>query len=216
MFADIEKSIVRLVGLGGQGVVVGGDMILTASHCIEYTTDIRMAANEDFIECFEANGRQYMASPKAVEPVSDIAVLGEPDNQTFTEQADNYLEFVRSVVPVPIFMDTLELRKPFRVWIRSHNDAWVKGEAQMNWPECARIWVKATEPIEGGASGGPIVNDNGELVGLVSMISDPQPRDISLGQEVIGMAGPTAYPQQALPVWILDNINQHMEEMNDG
>ena len=54
--------------------------------------------------------------------------------------------------------------------------------------------VKADEEIEGGTSGGPIIDDSGDLVGIVSVMS--------LGNEVDGCEGSAPRPHLALPVWV--------------
>lgn len=199
MFPEIEKSTVRVTH-GGHGVIVGGDMILTAAHCIEYDTEGASAAlGEHFFETIKATGyREFTASPLAVEPVSDVAALGQPDIWSDPEKADEYLWFVREFVPVPIFTGDLKKHEPFTIWIRSLKGTWVEGEARWS-GEGPTLRLKVTEPIERGASGGPIVNDNGELVGLVSVF------DESLHSGAA--AGLAPCPQLALPMWILDKSN---------
>ena len=54
------------------------------------------------------------------------------------------------------------------------------------------------EQIEGGTSGGPIINDLGQLVGIVSNASDLQ--------EGIASDGNFPYPSLALPVWICQRL----------
>ena len=61
------------------------------------------------------------------------------------------------------------------------------------------IWVETEEKIEGGTSGSPIVNDKGELVGIVS--SSPEGNL----QKYSGLA---PLPRVALPVWIYKIIQQ--------
>lgn len=60
------------------------------------------------------------------------------------------------------------------------------------------LWVEADEPIEGGASGGPIVNESGELVGIISNFGGT----IEQG----GRTGLTPRPHLALPVWVSRRI----------
>ena len=59
----------------------------------------------------------------------------------------------------------------------------------------ASLSVVADEQIESGTSGGPIINDSGELVGIVSNFSET-------GEGLPKSNGPVPYPALALPVWV--------------
>jgi len=61
------------------------------------------------------------------------------------------------------------------------------------------LYVEADEQIEGGTSGGPIIDDSGDLVGIVSnfsLIAKVQNRSY----------GSSPRPHLALPVWVCRRI----------
>ena len=64
-----------------------------------------MALGDRFLEwVVTKNGKQFLADIIAVDPVSDIAVLGAPDNQDFGEHADAFEEWTESTAPVPLVL----------------------------------------------------------------------------------------------------------------
>ena len=85
--SDISRVFNATVLIGtkaglGQGVLVTGGMILTAAHCLWFTTEgAQMAMDEYHVENILArNGACLRAATLAVDPVSDIAVLGWSNN----------------------------------------------------------------------------------------------------------------------------------------
>ncbi len=69
--------------------------------------------------------------------------------------------------------------------------------------------IEPDQAIEGGTSGGPIINDDGELVGIVSNASDVLEAGITEDgipyEGEIGR-GSFPYPALALPVWVCRRI----------
>lgn len=63
--------------------MVPGHLIVTTAHVIKW--DGGMALGDYFHEDVEIAGRRLTASVYAAEPVSDIAVLGAPDDQALPE-----------------------------------------------------------------------------------------------------------------------------------
>jgi S1-C subfamily serine protease len=59
-----------------------------------------------------------------------------------------------------------------RVWIFSKHGEWNRGEIlRCGWSDSlgASIWLRNMDrPLQGGDSGGPVVDDNGRLIGVVS------------------------------------------------
>ncbi len=163
----VEKATVTLLGKGGQGVLVRGDLIITAAHCIDYRCEGAMVLGYPFIETIKTGEKELMVAPLAVEPVSDVAVLGSLDNQECNKEAGDFEEFCEHTKPVPLCSDFEPFRK-FKVNIYTHKGTWVTGSARVGGKGAQLIGVKADEQIEGGTSGGPIINDSGELVGIVS------------------------------------------------
>jgi hypothetical protein len=78
----------------------------------------------------------------------------------------------------------------------------VKATAGVIRPGQPTLFFEAERHIEGGASGGPIVTPDGQLLGVVSHSSEPATR---------GARGPfdggAPRPLIALPVWAVEEID---------
>ena len=173
--ARVESATVRVLKLEGQGVLVPGELILTAAHCIGWSSEGGMALGDDYIEEIRtASGKVLKVQPWAVEPVLDIAVLGRLDNQRFPEEkeSDTFDQFCKSVTPVTMCVSEPDEHSSFPINIYTHNGEWLSGVAELIGSDAASLWTRTNEQVEGGTSGGPIVNDVGELVGIASVFSD--------------------------------------------
>ncbi len=195
MHTDVEKATVTLLGKGGLGVFVGDGLIITAAHCINFSCKGEMVLEEPFIEKIKTGKKELVVTTLAVEPVSDLAVLGSLDNQECATEAEDFEEFCENTTPVPLCRrEDYVLFQKFQVHIYTHKGTWVTGSAEYRQPAGHSLAVKFDEQIEGGTSGGPIINDSGELVAIIS-----QSNLASEGQRCIGRA---PCPYFALPVWV--------------
>ncbi len=217
----VVGATVSFPKIGGQGVLVNGELILTAAHCIDFTCAGDMVLGDYFVEEVKTNKGIVKVAPLAVEPVSDIAVCGALDDQEFHREVEDFEDFCEQTRPVPVFRGEMQfpkyrsgelpklselsaLRKAFNVYIYTHRQTWVTGKARQMWPGAKSLWVEADEQIESGTSGGPVINDSGELVGIVSHSGG-----IPSG-ETEGRQGQVPRPHLALPVWICRRIfNSH-------
>ena len=134
MAKDLTKAVVR-VGQG-RGFVVEHDhkrVVITASHCLPVDSDGRLILPPSHLGRYvHENTYSKLLGPLGgeptvwveccfVDPVSDIAVLGGPDDQALSEEADAYEEFVGSAVRLKI-VDAPEMsqeRIPVRM-IKGH------------------------------------------------------------------------------------------------
>ena len=135
--------------------------------------------------------------PLAVEPVNDIAVLGAPDDQEFGNEADAFLAICDGIEPVPIYRSDLAFGDEFPVQVWTHKGTWVTG-TETSFGDQPRWMIVPDQAIEPGTSGGPIINDDGELVGVVSNTNNVQGGEMSLGT--------FPYAALALPVWVCRQI----------
>ena len=195
MHTDVEKATVTLLGKGGLGVFVGDGLIITAAHCINYNRreGVMAVLSEYLIEKIKTGERELKIALLAVEPISDLAVLGSLDSEIFYDESEDFDKFCDQTKPVPLCSD-FELFRKFKVHIYTHKGTWVTGSAEYRQPAGHSLAVKFDEQIEGGTSGGPIINDSGELVAIIS-----QSNLASEGQRCIGRA---PCPYFALPVWV--------------
>ena len=132
-----------------------------------------------------------------MEPVKDIAVLGLPVHDEYEEEQIAFEEFCDDTNPVPLCRSDFEFGETFPVHIYTHKGRWVTGDAKSFGG--VSLSVVADEQIEGGTSGGPIINDSGELVGIVSWFTET-------GEGLPKSQGSAPYPALALPVWICRRI----------
>jgi len=125
MKAKIAQATVTITQLGGRGVLVDGNMILTAAHCINYSTEGGMVLGDYFIEEIETKqGEKFKVRPMAVEPVCDIAALGALDDQEFSDEYDKFGKFCETTKPVHLSLDEFELDQEYPVNIYTHKNTW--------------------------------------------------------------------------------------------
>jgi hypothetical protein len=211
--ARVERATVQLTTKGGRGVLIPGGYVLTAAHCVGWDLGCGMALGRDYFEpVLTADGRELQLDVLAVEPVADIAVLSCPDEERLPELADAFDEFRRAVEPVPLFRGEFQPADvqpgspaPYTLplLVYGHDRRWIKAAASGFCAGQSRFEMAAEEYIAGGASGGPIVTADGQLVGVMS-ISGEQPVPI-WGSRVY--TGKAARPLYALPVWVVEAIS---------
>lgn len=190
----VSAATVTLPRSQGQGVLVHGGFVLTAAHCIKWSTGGGMTLGD---HCLELVNKQELVFPLAVvavEPLADIAVLASPDNQVFYDDAMSFGHFCDATPPVNVSTSNFRLGERVRVHVLTHKGAWLTGKAvrygipgDQPW---GRVCIEPDEPIESGTSGGPVIDDTGNLVGLVSWTSE--------GDDSGGMM---PRPHLALPRW---------------
>jgi hypothetical protein len=130
----------------------------------------------------------------AVEPVSDIAVLGCPDDQALSAEAEAFDAFCERTTPLRLHRRPLIPFKSFPVWIRTHLKTWIPATATY-YRSKTQFSYRTTSMVFGGTSGGPIVNRAGELVGIVSHSTErPVGGEYCAASPLLSLA---------LPAWVL-------------
>jgi len=201
---NIKKVTVTFKKLGGRGVLVQGNLIITAAHCIEFSVKGEMALGEYFTETIKTSHGDLIVSPIALEPLSDIAVLGPIDGQEMPEEAEKFELFCEAVNRVIISSREFDLFEQIPVFIFNHHNTWVKGTVMKCKNNASTLVLESDEAIEGGTSGSPIVDESGELVGIASHATIAKPGE--------GSNGSIPYVKQALPVWVIREIESFSKE----
>jgi hypothetical protein len=196
--ARVVNATVRLDSQGGQGVLVPGGFILTATHCIKWNGHGGMAMGDHFTEAVTTkSGARFRLGPCAADPVSDMAVLGALDNQEFGEDCDEFERWCETTKPVPVATTTPRYRQPLNVRILTHKGEWISAKvvrySHPSQPLHGCLCLEADAQIKGGTSGGPVVDSSGRLVGVVSNCGDAR-----TAEKCVGMI-PIAH--LALPRW---------------
>jgi hypothetical protein len=189
---------------GGQGILVPGGYILTAAHCVDWSGTGGMALGDYFVEPVKTrDGRTFRANVDVAEPVSDVAALGLPDSQELGEDYEAFEEFALATKPVPLCTRIPAVDQSFPVQVPTHKGKWITGKVIRygipGTPPGSRITLEANSKIEGGTSGGPVVDAVGRLVGVVSCSGEK----VDFTGHYSGMI-PVA--SLALPRWILNRI----------
>jgi hypothetical protein len=189
----VEKATVWLIKYGGQGILVNGNLIITAAHCVEYGLPSEMIYGDFYVQEIETwQGKRLKVTPLFIEPITDMAVLGFNDYIVFPQDATLFDKFCETIKPIPLYMiDQKRLFYELPVFIYYQKGGWVTGTATGNFNTSPIFTIVADQHIIRGTSGGPIVNEAGELVAIVSNFSQTGVYD-----------GTAPSPYLILPPWL--------------
>jgi hypothetical protein len=175
-------------------------LVITAAHCLPTFPPCRTFnyLSESTYKALLAplGGKPTVwAECLFADPIGDIAVLGQPNNQELTDEAEKYEALMEATTPFAI------------------SDAPTECQARLlgldgQWFRCAvqhindgPLWVsKAMKGIAGGMSGSPIVADDGSAIGIVCTSSG----GIDLDKHTEG--GPNPRLINNLPGWLLREL----------
>ena len=197
------KGTVITVG-EGRGFVVehrGEHLVVTASHCLPWLPSGFGIAYPEERVYRKMLGPLDSATTVGCEclfvnPVDDVAVLGVPDTQTFSDEADAYSALLENATPFRITEAPLQSHG----FLLSLEGEWFG--CQVQWMERidGPLWVsKPAQPIEGGMSGSPIVSETGNAIGIVAASVIEKGKDAATGE--FGASNPRL--MRDLPLWLL-------------
>jgi hypothetical protein len=166
MQLDEATSAIVRVGAGRGFLVDGGRgrLVITAAHCLpELPPPMSISHLEERTYAQLLGGLHALPTVTAeclfVDPVADIAVLGEPDGQILPEAWEAYERLVGECGALTVS--------------DSVSDSVLLLYLDGQWRPCAltasrqAFTIDAVPPIQAGMSGSPIMNVTGHAVGVV-------------------------------------------------
>jgi hypothetical protein len=194
----LTPAVVK-VGAGGRGFIVeteqGDRIVITAAHCVA-ADDRQLPRAHPWSYLHERTYQRVLgplgkAKPTVwaeclfADPLADIAVLGSPDSQELSDQAEAY-EALTSVAPFAVgaapkqgvkrienpfkstkFPSSFEVRTPGKcaALVLSLAGEWIECTVTRRGPWLA---IDQESIVKGGMSGSPIVSRAGLAIGLIS------------------------------------------------
>ncbi len=166
-------------------------VVITAAHCLPHLPAINPASL--FSESHYPNLLGPLGAPPTiaaeclfVDPIADLAVLGAPNQELLTEDMD-YEELIENRPRLSLEYVT----EGNRGWLLTLDGNWQGCTAEVV-PRGDRMFIDGV-PIAGTMGGSPILNANGNAVGVVS-------RSQAIGASI---TGPHPVLLVTLPGWLL-------------
>lgn len=197
---ELEQAKKSIIAVGeGRGFVVNTDprFVITAAHCLPQlppacaVSSLEERIYPELLGRTVERKRTIWAECYFADPVSDIAVLGQPDNQELYNQAEAY----DNLVVNSFALNVGEPPDQSGAWLLGLDGQW--GECIVNHAGSGRLWLEdVVNGIVGGMSGSPIVNDEGAAIGILGVSSGS-------ADELHAKGGPQAGLRHNLPGWLL-------------
>jgi hypothetical protein len=153
--------------------VVSTRLVVTAAHCLRKLPpphDASYTEERTYAKLLAPLGHKRKPTVCAeclfVDPVADIALLGTPDNQALSDQADAYDELVDPIIP-------LKIGKPGEEgWLLGLDGGWFRCAVHGPSPYGALMLTGLAGNFIGGMSGSPIVSPEGAAIGVACLGSN--------------------------------------------
>lgn len=191
-------------------------LVVTAAHCLPRMPP-RAAASFWHERTYSnllgtLNGKpEVWAECLFVDPVADIAVLGEPDDQDI----GGALELPDHGTPNDLYHELTDEPAPLRIgkivqkgwewqgWARllALDGEWARVKVGL---KGRALWIEGTSKNEGGMSGSPIFADDGTAIGVLVMGTQSRTKE---GVLLYEKAGPQPVLAQSLPGWLLRELD---------
>ena len=176
---ELAKAVVK-VG-PGRGFIVEAArqrLVITAAHCLPKfppchgASEVGERTSANLLGPLDDSEPTIWAECLFADPVGDVAVLGCPDDQVFIDEADAFEAWIDHAPALQIG----EAENGSPAWMLTLDGRWIRCTVSI----AARraVWLdKAEEPIRGGMSGSPILDDELSAIGVVGQnVSGPQSR----------------------------------------
>jgi hypothetical protein len=175
-------------------------LVVTASHCLPHAPKMPCYSYQEatYANLLAPLGEQPSVWAECLffDPVSDLAILGEPDNQELGEENDAYTRLVDG-------------RKPFTIAAPETGEGYMLALDGVSWQPTPlivheNIWGTglSTGATLAGQSGSPIVNSKGRAVAVVSVGTEVW----NGGSRTPIDSGPQPILKLQLPSWALKTV----------
>ncbi len=174
--------------------------VITAAHCLPYFPPCHSGCllfertYKSLLGPLNACRPEVWAECLFADPIGDIAVLSSPDRQELGQQAEAYDALTEKVPAFRVDM----IPRSGRAWLLSLDGHWVPCTVTINYDK--GLYVDATPNIEPGMSGSPILADDGNAIGVLSVGAKTVNAD---GVIKLLKSGPHAVLAHHLPKWLL-------------
>ena len=186
----------------GRGFIIEADnqrLVITAAHCLPHFPPCHGASYTeertypDFIGPLGESAPKVWAECLFADPVGDIAVLGSPDDQALYDEAIVFETLTEETPTLRIG----EAENDSRAWLLTLDGRWMRCAIQRGGGRS--LWIEnAEEPILGGMSGSPILNDESSAIGVVCISGG-----VGLNSDTFREGGPNPRLTHNLPGWVL-------------
>ena len=201
--ATEPKGTVITVG-EGRGFVVehrGEHLVVTASHCLPWLPSgfgITYSEEHVYRNMLGPLGSAPTVACEClfINPIADVAVVGVPDTQTLSDEADAYRALLEYATPFRI----AEAPEKSHGFLLSLEGGWFGCQIQWMIRNDGPLWVsKPAQPIEAGMTGSPIVSETGNAIGIVAASVMENEKDAATDE--FGASNPRL--MRDLPLWLL-------------
>ncbi len=174
-------------------------LVVTASHCLPHPPVMPCYTSQEttYANLLAPLGEKPSVWAECLffDPVSDLAILGEPDSQELGEESEAYDRLVN-------------VRKPFIIAAPETGKGYMLALDGVSWqPTTLKVHVTmwgtalSTGPTLAGQSGSPIVDGRRRAVALVSI--GTKRVDLIGGGRTSSETGPQPILKAKLPYWLL-------------
>lgn len=174
-YTNAKNSVIRVgYGRGFVARTVDNPVIITCAHCLPHmppaTGGIMKTEEKTYPRLVGALDHEPTITVEClfVDPVADVAVLGEPDGDILWEEAEAYHAFVEDREGLPIALEQNAASRGEQ----QREGAWLtlEGKWVHHSLDVTAQWVWTSERSEAGMSGSPIILDTvrSTVVGVVS------------------------------------------------
>lgn len=206
-YQQIEESLVKIEhpkGNHGTGFHIGSGYLITNCHCLHSIPDpAKFFSSDELLTAVTVKSLLSEEVAKAAivyaDPCGDIAVLHSLDDQQFPDEAESYERLLDGLAKVTVNLRQLKRSVEVILFVRNVDGVWVSGEAFSGRGLMVNLDEKEIR-IEPGASGSPVINEDGICVGVLKIGSAYSPEYNAL-----------ALPDY-LPVWLWGHFKNRFPE----